>query len=160
MNAYDAGAKYVASRSRTVSEVRKHLKDKGFEPGEIEAVINDFTDYGYLDDRRYSADFAAYGAGKGWSDRRIAAELEKRGVSPETGRDALTEYVREGGISEADRAFAAALSIVRSSDILSREEFTEKVKGRIGRRLASYGYSPSIFYETLRRVERYLEEEK
>ncbi|HIV80883.1 MAG TPA: recombination regulator RecX [Candidatus Avanaerovorax faecigallinarum] len=159
MNAYDAGAKYVASRSRTVSEVRKHLKDKGFEPGEIETVISDFTDYGYLDDCRYSADFAAYGAGKGWSDRRIIAELEKRGVSPETGRDGLTEYVREGGKSEADRAFAAALSIVRSADILSREEFTEKVKSRVGRRLASYGYSSGVFYETLRRIERYLEKE-
>ena len=135
MNAYDAGAKYVASRSRTVSEVRKHLKDKGFEPGEIEAVINDFTDYGYLDDRRYSADFAAYGAGKGWSDRRIAAELEKRGVSPETGRDALTEYVREGGISEADRAFAAALSIVRSSDILSRTRLSGALKGILRKRI-------------------------
>lgn len=159
MNAYDAGAKYVASRSRTVSEVRKHLRDKGFEPGEIEAVISDFTDYGYLDDCRYSADFAAYGAGKGWSDRRIIAELEKRGVSTETGRAGLTEYVREGGKSEADRAFAAALSIVRSADIFSREEFTERVKGRVGRRLASYGYSSGVFYETLRRIERYLEKE-
>ncbi len=159
MNAYDAGAKYVAQRNRTVSEVRKHLRDKGFRPEEIEAVIRDFTDYGYLDDRRYSADFAAYGAEKGWSDRRITAELEKRGVDRETGRDALAEYEGEGGIREADRAFAIAVSIAGSADVREREALTEKVKGRIGRRLASYGYSSGIFYETLRRLERYLEEE-
>ena len=159
MNAYDAGAKYVALRSRTTSEVRKHLRDKGFKPEEIEAVIRDFTDYGYLDDYRYSADFAAYGAGKGWSDRRITAELEKRGIDPETGRSALAEYEGEGGKAEADRAFAIAVSIARSADVWDRESLTEKVKGRIGRRLASYGYSSGIFYETLRRIERYLEVE-
>ena len=93
MNAYDAGAKYVASRSRTVSEVREHLKDKGFEPGEIEAVISDFTDYGYLDDCRYSADFAAYGAGD--TQIEIAAPRPVR-----TDAELIAEYSQRPELQE------------------------------------------------------------
>lgn len=160
MNIYDLGVKYVAARSRTAAEVRRYLGDKGFEAGEIEELIRDFTDYGYIDDCRYAADFAAYGADKGWSDRRILAELEKRGVCREAGQDALAERREEDGEQEETRAFYVALSVIRGAEITDRKDLTEKVKGRIGRRLASYGYSAGVFYDVLRRLEKYLEEER
>lgn len=160
MNIYDAAAKYVGSRARTAAEVRKHLKAKGYGSGEIEEVIADFIDFGYLNDRGYCMDFFAYAHGKGWAKRRIISALGEKGISGELAEDAYEEYMsgdsEEKG--EEDRAFSVALSMAKAAGVTGREDLTESIKGRIGRRLASYGYSAGVFYGTLRRLERYFDE--
>jgi regulatory protein len=95
MDIRDAAAKYLASRARSTGEMKTHLKSKGYEDGEIAAVIADFLDYGYLDDEDYCRQYIKYAFSKGKGPLRVKQELAKKGISRDTIAFALEDYEME-----------------------------------------------------------------
>jgi len=79
--AKEAALTYIAYQSRTIREVREKLRGKGFDSAIIDRVIERFIDLGYLDDRRFAAEWVASVAGsKLWGRRRISQGLIAKGV--------------------------------------------------------------------------------
>ena len=141
MDIRDAAAKYLASRARSTGEMKTHLKSKGYEDGEIAAVIADFLDYGYLDDEDYCRQYLKYAFSKGKGPLRVKQELAEKGIGRDTIAFALEDYEMEE--SDLDRALAQARKTVAGKPV------DEKMKGRVGRRLVSLGYSTDIAYKVI-----------
>ena len=143
--------------------MRKYLKDKEFSSEEIEPVIESFIEYGYLDDLQYCRDFIAHGERKGWGEFRIKRELRKRELSTDDISVAFDEKAEnaesEDVNSEADRALAVALKVVRQSGMDIEGRLPEKLRNRIIRRLSTYGYSSSIVFSTLSKLDELARDE-
>lgn len=138
MDIKDAALKYLAPRARTGGEVKTHLKAKGFHEEDIQQVMEYLKDMHYVDDTQYCSQYLEYAFGKGKGVLRVKRELEEKGVSREVIEIALEDH--EWQDTELQRAEAQAEKAAqgRTAD--------QKLAGKIGRRLASLGYSSDVIY--------------
>ena len=141
MDIRDAAAKYLASRARSTGELKTHLIGKGYGEDEIRAVISDFLDYGYLDDEDYCRQYIKYAFSKGKGPVRVKQELAEKGIDREIIAFALEDYEAEE--TDLERALAQARKTAAGKPV------DEKMKGRVGRRLISLGYSTGMVYKVI-----------
>lgn len=137
--ARDSALKFLSYRTRSVSEVRRNLKGKGYDEALSERVIAYLLDRSLLDD----VAFATY-----W--------VEQRETFKPRGRRALQQELRQKGVSrpvieavldnldETTAAQRAAQTRVRRWNHLPYGEFRTKMSGFLQRR--GFGY------ETIRQV--------
>ena len=142
MDIRDTAAKYLAFRARSSGELRSHLKSKGFCSDEISQVIADFTDYGYLDDEDYCRQYIRYARSKGKGPLRIKQELSEKGI----GRDIIQIAMEDDDCDDFEQALNQAVKT------MAGKPMDEKMRGRVGRRLTSLGYSMDIVYKVLGRL--------
>lgn len=146
MDSRDAALKYLAHRNRTTLEMRTHLLEKGYERVETEETIRNLLELKYLDDYNYAREFMRYGVSKGRGILRIKNELIQRGVTIDTIEMAKGDEEAMGevlGISEFERAMEQAEKTV------GEQEITEKIIGKLGRRLSMLGYSMDVVYKVI-----------
>ena len=156
MTANEKAASYLARSSRTEKEVRLYLKRKGFDEAEIAPVIDEFKEYGYINDRKYCRLFFRYGMEKGWGKYRIFMELEKKGIPKQISEMEFEDYLYENSLPddyEYTKALEIAEKILRDSEI-NCGYLPDRLKGRIMRRLNSYGYERQTIYKAVSDVER------
>ncbi len=85
----------LQSKSYTVAELGRKLKDGGYPEGIAEEALAYVASYGYTDDVRYAADYIRYhGTDRGKS--RLAMELGRKGVSAEDFAKAWQECLELG----------------------------------------------------------------
>jgi regulatory protein len=97
---------FLNKRERTEAEVRERLERAEIQPEEIEMVVAELLEFGYLDDARYARVFTEDKRNlEAWGSERIARALRGRGVERALIEAALaqTEVAEEG---ELDRAIA------------------------------------------------------
>jgi regulatory protein len=83
---------YLNRRERTVAEVRSRLEKVEIASDEIEVVLAELLELGYLDDARYARVFTQdKRALEAWGNERIARVLGERGVDRELAEAALSE---------------------------------------------------------------------
>lgn len=94
---------YLNRRERTESEVRARL-ERGEVPGdEIEAVIAELLEFGYLDDARYARVFTQDKRNlEAWGNERIARALRERGVDRDLIETALAADGGQAMFGDAD----------------------------------------------------------
>ena len=98
---------FLNRRERTEAEVRARLERGEVKGDEIELVIAELLELGYLDDARYARVFTEdKRALEAWGNERIARALRERGVERELIEAALLE---EGGQRECGAGDAAGL---------------------------------------------------
>lgn len=152
MDIRDKAARYLSRCSRTEKELSDYLRKNKFEEEEIKEVINEFVDYGYLNDRSYSWEFFRYSMDKGWGKYKIFHELAKRGIDQSMAEMEYEDFLEENRdkeYSESKRAKAVADKIVYIEGRDENGRVSDKTKGKIARRLKSYGYSSGIIYEII-----------
>jgi regulatory protein len=89
---FQAAYTYLNRRVRTVAEVRSRLEKAEIPPDEIEVVLAELLEFGYLDDARYARVFTQdKRALDAWGNERIARVLRERGVDRELVEAALAE---------------------------------------------------------------------
>lgn len=138
--------RYLAYAPRTEHQVRQRLTQKGFTKSELNDIIADLDELGYIDDRAYAVEYAeARFKHKGYGPGRIRRELVEDGVSH--------EYV-----AEAVAAAASADMYSMSAKKLA-EKFRDRVEGSLSERkkkLADYlirrGYGYTLSKELAREV--------
>jgi len=82
--------RYLNRRERTVAEVRGRLEQAEIGSDEIDAVVEELLEYGYLDDARYARMFAEDKRNlEQWGAERISRALRERGVDRELISEAL-----------------------------------------------------------------------
>jgi regulatory protein len=82
---------WLMNRPHSEREFRDYLYRKKAEPEQIENLVNEFTEKGYLDNAKFAAWFSELQARRGKSNRAIRAELFKKGINRETADDIFEE---------------------------------------------------------------------
>lgn len=151
----------LSRKSMTAYEIRNYLLERDYPKDEIDALVETYTELGYLDDARYCSEFFDYAFRKGWSVRRAFGELEERGVSRDTIEDAFGEYqdLRDNVMSDRERAEREAVKVLRAGGIEPGDPVPEKMKGRVGRKLYSYRYNESMIYDIIESLDSLNREE-
>ncbi|MBO5518499.1 MAG: RecX family transcriptional regulator [Firmicutes bacterium] len=141
----DEAADLLAGRAYLSGDLQKKLRTKGYDAEETAETIDRLQELGYLDDEAYAKSFASDAARKGKGKLRIARELAQKGADAATAKAAIEAVSEEEDqLSERERAMEAAQKMLRGA-----EKPDEKMLARIGRRLSSLGYEPSVIWDVL-----------
>jgi regulatory protein len=90
---------WLMNRPHSERELRDYLYRKKVEPEQIDSLVSEFTDKGYLDNAKFAGWFTELQARRGKSNRAIRSELFKKGI----GRELADEILEEGAGDEVER---------------------------------------------------------
>jgi regulatory protein len=134
--------RFISYRPRSIAEVRRNLKGKGYEEATIEQVISRLTELELLDDQA----FAQY-----WVEQResfkprsqlaLRQELFQKGIA----RRIIDEVVV--GVDEVEAARQSGQKKARALAGLSEEEFLQRLGGYLQRRGFSYAIVEAVTQE-------------
>ncbi len=134
MNCKDYAVKILSIKDRTEKELRDKLKEKNYPADEIDGAIEAMKGYGYIDDARYAARFAADGFNlRGHGPARIKADLIKKGVS----RDTVDSVLEQNQTDPREKIGEVLRGRFGSADLSSPKE-RNRIVGYFARRGYSY----------------------
>jgi regulatory protein len=90
---------WLMNRPHSEREFRDYLYRKKAEPDQINGLVDEFTQKGYLDNAKFAQWFSELQVRRNKSDRQIKAELFKKGI----GRELVAETLEQGGGDETAR---------------------------------------------------------
>jgi regulatory protein len=90
---------WLLNRPHSEREFRDYLYRKKIEPEQIDSLVKEFRQKGYLDDAQFAAWFSELQARRGKSDRAIRNALFKKGI----GREIVDEILEAGAGEERQR---------------------------------------------------------
>ena len=131
-------------RPRSRQELAHRLELRGYPADAINTLLNEFTASGALDDRRFALLWARSRALSQRGSRRIAQELQLRGVAQPLIAETLTALSREH-----DEPAAARAVVERGLARLRREPWQVQWR-RLSQQLARRGYATNIIEDVLR----------
>ena len=138
-------AKFLARRSRSEAEVRRHVEGKAFEPDEVEACMQRLRELRLVDDASFARTWVEERSGrKGLAGEALVAELVEKGVARGTAESA----VAEAGLDELGRAIDLVHRHVRRVSHLPTGDQVRRLLGMLGRR----GYSQEISFDAVKAV--------
>ena len=133
--------RYLASRSRSESEMRRRLR-RDFDEPIVDAIIGELKDSGLIDDAAFAGAWAeARNARRPRSARAVRKELLAKGVGRVTADEAVSD------LDDDESAFRAGLSAARRNAGLDDDAFKRRMWGFLQRR----GYGSAV---TRRAIER------
>lgn len=96
--------RWLARRDYSQYEITQKLKMKGYDLSEIEEVITDFVQAGYINDGRFAENYISWRRKKGFGPLHITLELEARGISKAVIAD-LLEITDNAWFAEAHKVW-------------------------------------------------------
>lgn len=127
----------LAVRQRSRHELQTRLLGAGFEPDEVEDVLERLTRVGLIDDEAFARSLAAYQFGSRRAGRRaVSSALVSKGVAA----DVVAAVLEEAAGDEEARARAVAEA--KAARMGSLEPV--KAFGRITSLLMRRGYAPEV----------------
>jgi regulatory protein len=144
--AFDCSLKVLSLRDHSEAELRRKLKEKGYEEAEVEQSVARLYEFGYLDDARFARSFAgsAMRNGRGYGVR-LKLELARRGVAPEIAARVLAELGEEYSEGEL-----LAQTMARRFAGFDAAQATEKERRRVIGYLQRKGFSLSAIFAKLK----------
>jgi regulatory protein len=82
----------LARRDRSSEDLRRKLRDKGYDPVVVDDVLERLIAEKLVDDRRYVENFVGFHAARGQGPHRVRAELRKIGMQGDLVEDAVQAY--------------------------------------------------------------------
>jgi regulatory protein len=145
----DRAVGMLAARGRSRVELRRQLLRKGEPASHVDIVLERLEFAGYLNDLDFARQFArSMAARRGFSRRRIAQELGRRGVARDTAAEAIGAVYSEDGMDEADALKRVAARKLRSLAGLDIRQRRSRLYGFLARR----GYSSDDVRAVVRRL--------
>jgi regulatory protein len=142
--AKDRALGLLAVRWRSREELRRRLRQAGYEPAEIDAALTDLTEAGLIEDSRFARELVRDQATRRLSgDRAIRNALREKGVSADVAEAALGEA---GG--ESERALELAFRRAPRLRGLAPDAAYRRLYGLLVRR----GFPPGTAAESCRRA--------
>jgi regulatory protein len=129
---------WLLNRPHSEREFRDYLYRKKAEPEQINGLVDEFTQKGYLDNAKFALWFSELQARRNKSDRQIKAELFKKGI----GRELVAEILEQGTDDETARL---KLLIAKKSKISRYKNDKQK----LAKYLTSQGFSWSLVKQEL-----------
>jgi regulatory protein len=125
----------LAYRSQTSSELRDRLQRRGYTSTIIDEVLRQLESDGYIDDRKVALEWARYRLqAKPLGRRRLAWELQRRGVPSESLEEVLSDVYSE--FDEVTLAEQAARKRLGSKEL----PHSPRERQRYARYLLSLGF--------------------
>lgn len=144
----EACLRYLARRDHASFELKQKLQKKDFETENIEMVIREFADKGWIDDSKFSRTFACEKAELNkWGPNKIRSHLYKKGLdkkSIETGIEYAFENLQPQKIC-VDLALKKKNRFARETDPYKREQ-------KIYRFLAGRGFHSEDIQKALPKI--------
>jgi regulatory protein len=133
--ALDNAVKFISYRSRTQSEIRRKLSEKGFSEQDIDKVLERLRSNGLVADDQYARSWVeSRSAAHPRSRRLMAMELRQKGVS-----DSDIDKALEGTEDDDELAYQAAAQYAHRLASLEWDKFRERLSGYLLRRGFAYG---------------------
>lgn len=133
--AYQKALHFLSFRPRTENEIRRKLKDAGFEEEIADPILQRLRDAGMVSDTEFARNWIeSRGTFKPRGRRALTQELRQKGVSEEIIHAALVEMD-----DESDLAYRAGLRYAKRLTQADWETFRERLTAFLGRRGFSYG---------------------
>lgn len=147
-DAVAAALRFIASRPRSVAEVRERLGSRGFDVKDVENTIDSLTRAGYLDDAKFAEILCGSRVRyRNWGPVKIACELKGKGVSEEAIRRAI------GAIDAVVEARTAGTALrkwaKKNGAALPVDKKDRKAVERAFRFLKGRGFSNAVIFKTL-----------
>lgn len=136
----------LTRRDHAEGELATKLSRRGFPDEVVAEVLSKFRRWGYLDDARFARSRAesAIRGGKGYG-RKIAADLQAKGIDRDLAADVLREVTGEHPEDEVLRGV-----MERKFPHYDASAADEKEKRRIAGYLLRRGFTPSAVFSFLR----------
>lgn len=149
--AAERAAAYINIKPRTAFQVRKYLREKGFDSDVIDDVVKQLAEYHYIDDMEYAMMYFRYGFEKGRGLVRIKRELAEKGVAADVIEMAYDEL--EDVPDQTDAAMQIAKNMISGIELDDMDyDEKRKLQAKIGRRLMSRGFSSDVVYKVINKV--------
>jgi regulatory protein len=143
-SAKDRALGLLAVRWRSREELRRRLRQAGYQPEDLERALSDLSEAGLIEDSRFAREVVRDHATRRLAgDRAIRSALRGKGVSPELAEQALGEAG-----DEAERARALAERRAPRLSGLPPEAAHRRLQGLLLRR----GFPPAMAQEATRRA--------
>lgn len=141
-DAFAAALRLLGVRQRSVFELGRKLRDKGFPEEDVKSAVERLLNAGYLNDEEFARSLARSRATyKSWGPAKITQDLILRGIA----KEAVREAVKLACPEEEELASIALSKWRRRHKGLTGKEETEKAF----RHLSSRGFSPSAIWKVL-----------
>jgi regulatory protein len=153
----NAAARFLEARSRSTSEVRRHLQQAGYRDALVEAAVAKLLDLGMLDDATFARLWVdSRDRARPRSESALRRELALKGIDRELAVEVMDE--RRAGAAEAadgegsspDLAAATRL-LTRKSGPLGRVADPRERRRRAYALLARNGFDPETCREAIER---------
>jgi len=144
--ALDTAVAYLAARPRTAHEIDARLEQAGYDETSRERVVARLTREGYLNDAEFAQRWAQSRNSKALGTRRIAIELQQKGVDRDTIASALSQVDEEEQLRAATAHAQKLLARTRGKD---ERDVRRKVQAALARR----GYDWSIVNDAMEQAE-------
>ena len=106
--AFEKAVKYLSVRMRTKKETERYLKEKGYLPQTVEAVMEKLSEYKFISDELFCKEYVrSYATREGV--KKIRADLQCLGADDEAIENALASVE-----SQEDEAYACAVKYLRT----------------------------------------------
>ena len=146
--AAEKAVSYINIKPRTGQQVKKYLKDKGYEEDIISEVVEQLKEYRYIDDMEFALLYFRYGFEKGRGVSRIRRELSEKGVSSEIIDIAYEEL--EEIPDQLEMAMEIGRNVITGIDLENMDfDAKRKLQAKLGRRLMSRGFSSDVVYKVI-----------
>ena len=133
--ALDNALKFISYRSRTETEIRRRLSEKGFSDEEIDKVLVRLRSNGLVADEQFARSWVeSRSASHPRSRRLMAMELRQKGVSNSDIEKALEETE-----DDDELAYQAAIQYAHRLANLEWDKFRERLSAYLLRRGFAYG---------------------
>jgi len=138
---------FLSYRPRSVEEVRRKLKEKGFSPPTIKRTLTRIKELGYLNDGDYAYMLACSSIeNKQWGIVRIYNALVNRGISQEIIAQTIAKIKEEYDIIQIARQ---ALE-TKFSYLSSHQHADEKIRNKVINYLRRKGFSWNTIFSVIK----------
>jgi regulatory protein len=153
VSARNVALRYLATRPRTVREVRDKLRDREFSDAEIARVIEELKHSGLLDDEEFARLYIRNALTlKPSGELLLRRRLLLLGVEKQIVERALCDTIRTG--DRVEQASRAAETFLKRSAKARGGESPEKMRQRLSTYLARRGFSWDAIEEILKKTSR------
>lgn len=146
----EAALRFLESRARSQTEVRRRLTGAGYRPDLVEDAIDRLLDLGILDDEAFTRAWVeSRDRARPRGERAIRSELRQKGIDPTTVDDVLDERrdaSADTGTDSPDLAAARRL-LARNARALARVVDERARRQRAYALLARHGFDPDTCRE-------------
>ncbi len=139
----NSALRILTGRDHTKAELIHKLKQRGFDPNDIEKAVSECERLDYINDERAARVYIEQLIRKGYGRKRIDYEMNKKGLTGERIQNILSESV-----SGADELEGAERILKKNIRRFERESDLEKRRNKIYRFLYTRGFSQ----ETIRKL--------
>lgn len=145
---WDTATRFLANRMKTRSQLEQHLLAKEYPCHEISKILNQFEDFGYLNDTDYAAVYISHCIPKGQTLWRIKRELAERGVSENHIMAGLEQYIEATEHDPIADEFQRGK--IQAEKIIGQQKPVDsRLLAKAGRKLISLGYRSETVYAIL-----------